>query len=255
VKITVLAGRGQSSFILINRLIDAGYRELDVIFEAPPSRKAMLRNRARRLGWMTAFGQLLFIVGVAPVLRRRAARRVSAILEEHGLRADLPDPSLCRQVASVNDPEVVAHLAAAAPDVVLVNGTRIIRTPVLEATPAPFINTHVGITPRYRGVHGGYWALWSGDAANFGVTVHLVDKGVDTGQVLYQARPAPTDEDDFATYPVLQQAASFPGLLAILADLSSGRGLSPRPASPESGRQWYHPTIVQYLGGRLRGVA
>jgi methionyl-tRNA formyltransferase len=36
-----------------------------------------------------------------------------------------------------------------------------------------FVNIHVGITPKYRGVHGTYWALVNNDVENSGVTVHL----------------------------------------------------------------------------------
>ncbi len=56
----------------------------------------------------------------------------------------------------------------------------------LAAIDAPFINYHAGINPKYRGQHPGYWALASDDAENAGVTIHLVDEGVDTGSVLYQ---------------------------------------------------------------------
>ena len=57
--------------------------------------------------------------------------------------------------------------------------------------PCPVLNYHAGITPKYRGMNGGYWALATGDAGNFGATVHLVDAGVDTGGVLHQVRGRP----------------------------------------------------------------
>ena len=40
---------------------------------------------------------------------------------------------------------------------------------------------HAGITPQYRGVHGGYWAVVNNDPEHCGVTIHFVDKGIDTG--------------------------------------------------------------------------
>ena len=82
---------------------------------------------------------------------------------------------------------------------------------------APFINYHAGITPKYRGVHGGYWAKAEGDPGNFGITVHLIDKGIDTGEVLYQARLASTAEDNYSTFPYLQLVAALP-LLERAAD-------------------------------------
>jgi phosphoribosylglycinamide formyltransferase 1 len=249
-RIAVLAGKGSSSNILINRLRSAGHREISVVFEDPQSRLAMIRRRMRVLGLTKTVGQLAFLAVVPPLLARLSRRRREAILAAHGLSADPPVDLPCLYVASVNDDAVVAHLTEHRPDVVLVNGTRIISRRVLEAVDAPFINTHVGITPRYRGVHGGYWALRNRDRENFGVTVHLVDAGVDTGGVLVQARPRPDPQDNFATYPLLQQAASLAGLLAVLQALERGEALKPMPGEGPS-RQWYHPTLVEYLLGRL----
>ncbi|MEZ6118695.1 MAG: hypothetical protein R3C28_19310 [Pirellulaceae bacterium] len=64
----------------------------------------------------------------------------------------------------MNSPETVDRIQLLAPDVVLVNGTRIIRPHRSDnRTDALFLNTHAGVTPTYRGVHGGYWALWNND--------------------------------------------------------------------------------------------
>ena len=118
----------------------------------------------------------------------------------------------------------------------------------------PFVNTHVGITPMYRGVHGGYWALWNSDPDNFGVTIHLVDTGVDTGQPLRQVRVRPSRDDSFVTYPLLQQAQALDVIKDILSDLPRSLVAKEQPSSNEFSRQWFHPTVGQYLRGRLRGV-
>jgi len=158
------------------------------------------------------------------------------------------------EVASVNDASVSDQLTKFAPDVVLVNGTRIIKPNILTGVDAAFINTHVGITPMYRGVHGGYWALWNDDPDNFGVTIHVVDPGVDTGQPLRQIRVRPSEDDTFVTYPLLQQAAALDAIKDILSDLTDVLEPREQPAAHEFSRQWFHPTIGQYLRGRLRGV-
>jgi folate-dependent phosphoribosylglycinamide formyltransferase PurN len=67
-------------------------------------------------------------------------------------------------------------LKAINPDLVIVNGTRIISKKVLSSINSKFVNIHVGITPKYRGVHGTYWALVNNDVENSGVTVHFVDE-------------------------------------------------------------------------------
>lgn len=139
------------------------------------------------------------------------------------------------------------------PACVVVTGTRILRQETLKCIDAPFINFHVGINPKYRGQNGGYWALAEDDRANAGVTVHLVDEGVDTGSILYTATFEPTPKDNFVTYHYLQAAAGVPLLSKAVQDALEGR-LSPQSSSLPS-KQWFHPTLCQYLhNGLTRGV-
>jgi methionyl-tRNA formyltransferase len=95
-------------------------------------------------------------------------------------------------------------------------------------------------------VHGGYWAVANDDHENFGVTVHRVDKGIDTGEVLYQQRIKVTSSDNYTTYPYLQLGEGLPLVMKAVEDIFSGR-LSPVNAAPAESRLWYHPTIWQYF--------
>ncbi len=134
----------------------------------------------------------------------------------------------------------------------IVNGTRILRRNVLEATAAPFINTHQGITPKYRGAHGGYWALHENDPERCGVTLHLVDQGIDTGNIIAQALISPGAMDCYITYPYLQIAAALPFLVRAIRDSVAGRLQTSKAEGPSA--IWYHPGFFQYLRARLRGV-
>ena len=253
-KITVLAGQGASTAILLNWLIHKGYTDLAVILEAPTTRLDLIRQRTRRLGWVRTLGQVAFMVSVLPLLRFESAGRQRELLSLFELKDQMPALDQCLNVQTINDDQVVDHLRSRAADLVLVNGTRIIRAPVLRATDALIINTHVGITPHYRGVHGGYWSLWNNDRENFGVTLHCVDEGVDTGRILAKHKIAPEPTDNFASYPLLQQAASFGGLEDLLEAIRKGKPLNELARSPDEGRQWTHPTLIEYAHGRLRGV-
>lgn len=48
-----------------------------------------------------------------------------------------------------------------------------------------FVNTHPSLLPHNRGKHYSFWALV--EQAPFGVTLHRVDSGIDTGDILAQA--------------------------------------------------------------------
>jgi len=52
------------------------------------------------------------------------------------------------------------------------------------AGPAPIINLHMAYLPWNRGAHPNFWSFYDGTAS--GVSIHLIDAGVDTGPVLYQ---------------------------------------------------------------------
>lgn len=224
-----------------------------VVVEQPVGRMALVRGRMRRLGIVETGGQLLFLTMIAPLLARRARGRNARILRDAGLD-DRPIPNeRVTRVRSVNDAASIVALRTARPDVVVVAGTRVIRGEVLHAADAPFVNLHAGITPRYRGVHGGYWALVERRADDAGATVHLVDEGIDTGVVLARAPIVATDADSFATYFTLQLAAGVPELMRVLPDAVTGRA-EPLPEGPGPSRLWYHPTVWGYLRHRLAGV-
>lgn len=225
---------------------------LSVIVEGRVSRVSLLRRRVKRLGLIQVIGQLAFWL-FAKLLHRASQRRINNILQSSGLDPRWPDGLDLIKVPSVNSPECQAHLQRLQPLVVLVVGTRIIDRKTLSSIPAPFVNYHDGITPKYRGIRGGYWANAEDDLANFGVTVHLVDPGIDTGGVLYQARLAPTAEDNYASFPYLQIATALPLLEKAARDAIAGT-LTPQKVDLPS-RLWSHPTIWGYVQAGLRRSA
>lgn len=230
----------------------ARFPGMTVVVEERVSRRSLLRVRVKRLGLVPVVGQLAFMA-FSRVLARVSQARIRTLKERFGMQDRWPAGGAVIRVPSVNAPACVAELKRLDPPAVLVVGTRIIRAEVLAAFGAPFINYHAGITPKYRGTHGGYWAKAEGDLGHFGVTVHLVDAGVDTGAVLYQARLKPEAGDNYATFPYLQLAVGLPLLEQAVRDAMAGT-LAPHSVDLPS-RLWSHPTIWGYLrGGLTRGA-
>jgi len=60
------------------------------------------------------------------------------------------------------------------------------------------INCHAGKLPFYRGRNILNWALIN-DEKEFGITVHYLDEGIDTGDIILQETYPITDEDDYGT--------------------------------------------------------
>lgn len=246
-RIVMLCGDGPSSWFMYNALASE-VEVLAVVVERKPSARGMIRYRVRQLGWFTVIGQLAFIA-FNRLLARLQRRRSDELILRYGLQAALPPADITRRVDSVNSTAVRRLLKKLDPDAVVVNGTRIVSRKVIDCIRRPFLNTHAGITPCYRGVHGGYWALVHDDAEHCGVTVHLVDAGVDTGGVLYQQQIHVEDSDGFNTYPLHQLAAGIPLMKQALRDVVDGHLTSRDGVGPS--RLWYHPTLGQYLRYRF----
>lgn len=247
-RIVLLGREGSATAILYHALV----RDFDVrvVFECPPSTGQLLRSRARRLGWWEVFGQLLFQVLVAKPMAWMSGARRAEILAQHNASDTAIPHDATSKVPSVNTPACWDLVRALAPQVVVINGTRILSKKAIAALGVPILNTHVGITPTYRGVHGAYWALAQGDIEHCGVTVHLVDEGIDTGGILFQALIEPTEKDNFNTYPTLQMVEGSKLMVKAVHEIIGERALL-KPATGPS-RRWNHPTLWAYLANRFR---
>lgn len=247
----MLIAGGELAAMLVNALF-RHFGSVSALREAPEPKLAILRRRARLVGWRAALGQAAFGI-LQKAIARASRRHLAAIWRSHALDPRLDAAVPVRAIGSVNSQACRDALRALDPHVVVVYGTRIIRPATLACVDAPFINYHAGINPEYRGQNGAYWARSNRDPDRAGVTVHLVDEGVDTGDVLYQARTDFAQGDNIATYQHRQMATALPLLIRAVEDALAGR-LAPRRVELPS-RQWFHPTLWGYLRtGLARGV-
>ena len=250
-RIAALTNGSPHSWIVLNALVEA-FGPVTVLTEDAQSKSLLIRKRMRRLGVVAVIGQIGFVL-LQKLIARRSGRRIAQIIA--AANADTEPNHVCTiiPVGSVNSMACRAALAMVQSDVVVVFGTRIIGRETLAQISVPVINFHSGINPKYRGQAGGYWALAMGDAQNAGVTAHLVDAGVDTGDVLCQAKFEATPADNFSTIFYLQAAAIRPLAVQAVRDALAG---SLKPFKPDlPSRQYYHPTLWFYLWTAMtRGV-
>lgn len=206
-----------------------------------------LRYRLKKLGIWTVFGQLLFILYDKLVLSKdKSEARVFG--QDSRLWSKPEIPSI--EVDDINDSVVEAVLRREKPAVVVVSGTGLIREPILKLAPR-FINIHTGITPEYRGVHGAFWALFKGDLERLGVTIHVIDAGVDTGRVLAQDKVSWDREADTLHSIFLKQYLRGTALLIDVLRVVLAGTAPTVTRVPQFSKQWFHPTIWQYLRWRF----
>lgn len=242
-KIAVLTVLSPHAWIIINCLAER-FGSVVVINEDRQSRQELLRRRMRKQGVLTVLGQALFVL-FQKLPNPRRDRRIREIVETRKLnvapRADCPVIA----VSSVNGENPMAAIRQYSPAAVIVLGTRIITRSTREKFKVPLVNVHAGITPKYRGQAGGYWVLASDDAENAGITVHLIDDGVDTGPVLYEAKFDATPADSFNTYFYLQHDAARAIAVKAVEDALNGTIRGHTVDLPS--QQFYHPMLWGYL--------
>ncbi len=134
------------------------------------------------------------------ITRQRLGKRR---LQDIGTKLELqPEKILHEQsIASnkVNSRSAVKLLKDLDPDILLVCGAPILKKRVFEIPRIATINIHFGISSAYRGENTLFWPIMEGQFENIGATVHLIDQGVDTGEILLEYYPELTPSDDETT--------------------------------------------------------
>lgn len=88
-------------------------------------------------------------------------------------------------VVLCSEPLTVKQLQMAEPRIIISYAYRhIIRSDVIEYMHGKIINLHCSFLPWNRGASPNVWSFL--DNTPKGVTIHIVDKGLDTGDIIYQ---------------------------------------------------------------------
>jgi methionyl-tRNA formyltransferase len=156
-------------------------------------------------------------------------------------------------VPNINDPACIAFIHEHAPQLIAVCGTTVIKHEVFSLAPRGAINIHTGITPEYRSADPIFWALYNGEPDKVGVTIHFVDRGIDTGPIIRQTAVPLHAQDTLPSINArcIQRGAEL--YLEALDDIAAGTVHAVQRLGV-SGRAFYSIDlgVVQYLIFRRR---
>ena len=100
----------------------------------------------------------------------------------------------------INKPEVVSFIKTQKPDLICVNGTNLLRQPILDIIDTiefGIINLHTGLSPYSRGGNCNLYMLLARKPELVGITVHHIDKGIDSGDIIISNRLAFEPKDNY----------------------------------------------------------
>ena len=191
-------------------------------------------KKVRRLG----LGQTFDIVSSYPLqayLSRRQTRNTEALLRR------LPRPLVTirsasvKWVSTVNGPDAIDTVRDLRPDVLIQAGAGILQTPLLRLPRIACINLHHGIAPLIRGMNSIHWGLWENRPEWIGSTVHEMNEGIDTGNVLAYAPVRQQDSGEgFSSLFARATEQGVDNLLDVLSRLEAGERWTV-PAVPGEG--------------------
>lgn len=93
-----------------------------------------------------------------------------------------------RLETGINKAKSLAAIASLTPDVLVsIGGNEIFRRPLISLAPKGCLNLHSALLPKYRGLMPSFWVLRFREKYT-GVSVFLVDEGIDTGPIVVRKR-------------------------------------------------------------------
>lgn len=148
------------------------------------------------------------------------------------------------QPAGIRGDEFLSQLTAIQPEfIIVVAYGKILPEQVLNLPLRGCINVHASLLPKYRGAAPIQWALINGEAET-GVTTMLMDKGLDTGDILLQKGLKIQAEDNAGTLAVKLSELGANTLLETILSVRNG-DLKP---TLQTGEWNYAPTMKKEDG-------
>jgi len=132
------------------------------------------------------------------------------------------------QPASLKGAEAVAQLAGFQPDVIVVAAFgQILPQSILDVPAYGCINIHPSLLPKYRGASPVAAAIMAGDEFT-GVSIMLMEKGLDSGPILARAQIPITSQDTMGSLTTKLSLVASQLLLDVLVFWLKGE-LTPKP--------------------------
>lgn len=154
-------------------------------------------------------------------------------------------------VSDLNGAACAAALRELQPDLMILGGTPIIRENILAAPRMGTLNVHMAWLPGIRGMNVAEWSVYCD--APIAVTVHFVDKGIDTGAVLYREQ---INISECRSIAAMRQKLSAQQHLALAraTRLFIEQRIQPEAQTQASGKQYYimHERLKQVVERKLR---
>ena len=124
-------------------------------------------------------------------------------------------------VKQINSRKAAEFLKTQNPDWLIYSGGGILRNPILTLMDGKILNAHQGPLPETRGMNAAEWSVLM--ELKTESTIHLIDEGIDTGNILLRKPYTIEPEDDRQSIREKAILSGIRGLLEVVSDPDSDR--------------------------------
>lgn len=234
----ILCGSPYSTYArdILRELNVRGVQGVHVVTADPETQEA------KRSPWRRLLAALRIVRRAVAGLLRSVRARFHADVEGSLESAVLAQGGRMHRVPDVNGEICQRVLSELKVDLMLLGGAPIMKAPVLRIPRIGTLNAHQGALPRYRGMNVIEWSLLERCPPT--VTVHFVDPGVDTGDIV-RVEPIPVAVGDDLSRVKRRSGDLQSRLLAETAVLAQRGPLPRQTQAAADGKQFYvmHPVL------------
>lgn len=193
---------------------------------------------------------------------RKRKSHVQLFLEDNGI--ELKNESIikvCRSeniklivVNDINSDKSINMLTKIKPDILINAGAGIYKQTIVKTVSIGILNAHMGFLPYFRGMNVLEWSLFYD--RQIGVTVHFIDKGIDTGDILMFKKIQIESGDTVEDLRDKSGIVNLELLSSVIESLSNGSLARTRQLKGE-GKQFFvmHPRLKNLVEKKLMNQA
>lgn len=228
IKVVILTSFQLHNIYVVNRIV----KEKNVIGRVIENRGLVKKDHAdkwvywnnirKRYGLWKTIDRYLYLKSYSKYIHKKEEQEKIAILFPNGDEISYKDQIPTIEVGNINDEKACEFISNLSPDIICVCGTSVIKPHIFNLSKHGAINIHVGITPEYRSAKPIEWALHNKDYEKVGVTVHFVDEGIDTGDILFQERIPFTKEDNVGSIYARCKVVGCNLMLRAISEIEDG---------------------------------
>ena len=100
---------------------------------------------------------------------------------------------------NINDNDNIELIKELNPNLIIVHTMDLIKDKLIDLFPKRILNLHAGLSPYYRGMGTNVFPFYNNELEYVGMTIHYIDKGIDSGEIILQGRPTFEMDDNTHT--------------------------------------------------------